>query len=161
MELALLGIVATALAVLWAAVSDVTNRTIPNPIPVLIAAGFAVTALAAPSAVNVAAALVAGAGVLAVTAGMFGLHWIGGGDAKLMASLGLWSGLEMLPLFLVVTAVTGGMLGIVIWLWRLARRLSPGPGLGDGDAADTVPYGVAIACGGLAVLAGHLDTALV
>lgn len=161
MELALLGVVATVVAVLWAAVSDMTNRTVPNPIPFLIAVGFILAALTAPSTVKLVPALAAGAGVLAVTAGMFAVNWIGGGDAKLMAALALWSGLEMLPQFLLVTAVTGGILGVVIWLWRLMRRHTSHASGAVAGTSDTVPYAIAIACGGLTVLAHHLEANLI
>jgi prepilin peptidase CpaA len=144
------------LLVIVAALTDLTSFTIPNRISALLLLGFLPAALALSrswgeiglDAAVFAAALLAGMA-------MFAAGWIGGGDAKLLAAVSLWLGLGAMPLFLIVTALTGGALAVLLMNARspwaqpylggapgwLARLATPG--------AD-VPYGVAIATGALA-----------
>ena len=144
------------LMVVAAALTYVTSFTIPNRISALLVVVFIPAALVlhvplgdmgAHAAVFVVALLVG--------MGLFAAGWIGGGDAKLLASASLWLGLQAMPIFLIATALAGGALSVMLmsiraaWLqpyltgapaW-FARLTAPG--------AD-VPYGVAIAVGALA-----------
>ena len=64
--------------------------------------------------------------MLVVGAAMFALGWIGGGDAKLLASAALWVGLRGLAPFAIYTALAGGLLALGLvalrsdWLRPLA-----------------------------------------
>ncbi len=84
---------------------------------------------------------------------LFSAGLLGGGDAKLLAAAGLWFGWPSLLSFLVFTALAGGVLAIAMKVWKLVeierdvgesgwmkRWLSFKPDL---------PYGVAIAAGGI------------
>lgn len=144
------------LLVVAAALTDVTSFTIPNRISALLVLVFIPAALVlhAPlgdMSVHAAVFVVA----LLVSMSLFAAGWIGGGDAKLLASASLWIGLQAMPMFLIATALAGGALSVMLvgiraaWLqphlagapaW-FARLAAPG--------AD-VPYGVAIAIGALA-----------
>ena len=73
---------------------------------------------------------------------------MGGGDAKLLAAASLWFGFENLLPFLAATALAGGVLSLAYLAFSAARV-----GLGqDTVIARNVPYGAAIAAGGLSVL---------
>ena len=142
--------------VIIAALTDATTFTIPNRISLLLLAAYvpASLLLGRPLA---AVAVEAGIGAAALVAGMgmFAAGWIGGGDAKLFAASALWLGWAGLPLFLLVTALSGGALAVLLLNARspvlnsyfkrapgwLARLVTPG---------ENVPYGVAIAAGALA-----------
>jgi prepilin peptidase CpaA len=141
---------------IFAALTDATSFTIPNRISLLLLVSFFPTALALGRPLGEIGLDLAVFGVALVAAmGMFAVGWIGGGDAKLFAVASLWLGWSAAPAFLLVTAFAGGVLAVTllnlrtVWLrpyfttappW-LARLAAP-------DAA--VPYGVAIAVGGLA-----------
>lgn len=77
----------------------------------------------------------------------------GAGDIKLIAVIALWAGPEYWGHFLFITAIAGGVLSLGIGAVTLVRRrLSPtteGPSLSQ----TPIPYGVAIAVGGLCTLA--------
>ena len=142
--------------VLFAAAKDVTSFTIPNWIPLSLAALFPAAAFAAGvplATIGLDAAI--GAAVLVAGMVMFALRWMGGGDAKLFAAAALWLGWPALTTFGLAAALTGGVLAVMLlalrsdalrsvvllgprWVVRLAE---PGEG---------VPYGVAIAAGTLA-----------
>ena len=137
-----------------AAVTDSRSRRIPNALP----AGLALLGL-----VRMAAALAAGAGAGAVAADLaaamavfaagavafrFGL--LGGGDAKLIAAGALWLGAAALGPFLLATVLAGGVLAVAFVVAGLLRR--------RGAAAASLPYGIAIAAGGILVSAGALWT---
>ena len=81
--------------------------------------------------------------LLAIGTALFSAGWLGGGDVKLVAALGLWTNLTaMLPL-LACILIAGGVLAavsLVVRSQRPARR------------AGGVPYGVAIAVGASVVL---------
>jgi prepilin peptidase CpaA len=141
---------------IFAALSDATSFTIPNRISLLLLGAYFPTALALGRPLGEVGIDLAVFGAALVAAmGMFAAGWIGGGDAKLFAVASLWLGWSAAPSFLLVTALAGGALAVLLlnlrssWLkpyfegapaW-VARLATP-------KAA--VPYGVAIAIGGLA-----------
>lgn len=86
----------------------------------------------------------AGIGVLAVFLIPFALGWMAGGDVKLLAALALWLPPELLLVALQVVAIVGGIVTLPFWIARLWR--------GDRKTPVEVPYGVAIAAGGLIML---------
>ncbi len=132
---------------LWAAAFDVATRRIPNWLVGLVAlAGLARLGLDVASGGGLAAS----AADLALTLGVFGLGaflfqrgLFGGGDVKLMAAATLWLGAGGFGAFVAATALAGGALavGFVAWLTlpRAAAR----------TARPSLPYGVAIAAGGI------------
>jgi prepilin peptidase CpaA len=81
--------------------------------------------------------------VFLVLAGAFYLGMMGGGDVKLAAALALWFSPPEILKFLVVMSIAGGVLTLGI---LIAHRLRSKVG------RPKIPYGVAIACGGLVIL---------
>jgi prepilin peptidase CpaA len=68
---------------------------------------------------------------------------LGGGDVKLAAALSLCFSPAGMMKFLVLMSISGGVLTLGLLAWHRARRRKGRP---------QVPYGVAIAVGGLAIL---------
>ena len=148
---------ATVLLLIAAATSDLTRYKIPNWISVAVAVAFAIAALFSGSWIAVGWALVAAAGVFALSCGLFALRLFGGGDVKLLTAMALWTGLADLLHFLLIMSLAGGVLGIVWWL-RRRRQLKRGNADKTGATGDSqprptmpnkLPYGAAIAFGGL------------
>ncbi len=148
-------------ALAWAAVSDVRFYLIPNRIPAIIVVAFAATAVMMPSSFVIGGA-VTGAAALVVGGLLFAFGLMGGGDAKLMAAVALWAGPSLIARFALVTALAG--LALATLLLSPWRRLMPAPSeaalalaRGGGEVArQPMPFGVAIAIGGLSVLAQYL-----
>jgi prepilin peptidase CpaA len=144
-----------ALAAGW----DLASFTIPNLLPVGIAAAFVVFALLAGLPAAAWGTHFAAAGV-ALIAGMalFAARWIGGGDAKLFAATALWFGFGDLLSYALAAALIGGALTIA--LIALRRLPLPAALIRQSwiarlhDHRSGVPYGVALATGALAVLPG-------
>lgn len=137
-----------------AAIYDFLTFTIPNWICALLAVLFFPSAVLLHMQPAVLAAHVAcGFTVLAATFLLFQFGWVGGGDAKLAAAASVWLGWSNLPVFLLQTALWGGCLSIFLLLLR-SLRLS-GWAERQGfisrliDPTAGVPYGVALAAGGL------------
>lgn len=150
---------------------DVRQRRIPNGITAAVALLGLAFAMAGGFAAG-SAALAASAVVLAIGIAVWRLGWLGGGDVKLVAALSLWAGPAHLGELLLVVALAGGALAVVVGATRqpavapilacLAfelRRLVPVPptrpacsmahvAVPADAAANSVPYGVAIALGG-------------
>lgn len=148
-----------------AAATDVRQFRIPNGISLAVVALFPIHVLVSPHAVGWGLALGLAALVLVAGVVFFSFGWVGGGDAKLMTAMSLWAGPALFLPALIVTALAGGVLAVVglghwqIMRWRAARLAAA-----DGEAAAAtlppiektkLPYGVAIAAGGLYV-AGRL-----
>ncbi|HEX4181194.1 MAG TPA: prepilin peptidase [Caulobacteraceae bacterium] len=142
--------------VIMAALTDVTSFTIPNRISVLLILMFFPAALAMGRPIGeIGMDVVVFAAALLAGMAMFAVGWVGGGDAKLLAAASLWLGLAAMPVFLISTALIGGVLAVALMNVRsswariyltaappwLARLATPGA---------EVPYGVAIATGALA-----------
>ena len=144
-----------------AAASDALSFRIPNWLTALTALLFFPMALATGMPLHEFGAHVL-AGVLLFAAGFafFQLNLFGGGDAKLMAAAGLWFGTSQVLPFLFMTAMAGGLLGLVIGLWSMtsisweihAENVDVA-GLGKKLRAlkPNVPYGLAFAIGGIIV----------
>ncbi len=97
---------------------------------------------------------------------LFVLGAMGGGDVKLMASVGAWAGSAQVIAVLLAAALAGGLLAIFYMLFRqgvrttfsnlselirfrLTSGLRPHPLLNVREAGTRVPFGVAIAMGTL------------
>lgn len=161
----------TAYTVLLLAVaaSDFWRFRIPNLLILALVALFVVSGLLSPGTVAWASHLGAGVLMLGVGALLFALGLMGAGDSKLLAATGLWTGLELLPLHLVWTAILGLLLVPLLLSIRQVRvRLAPSgptaaatrPWLPDAFLPGrSIPYGVAIAGSAAAVSNGWLGGA--
>lgn len=85
--------------------------------------------------------------ILVVGTFVFSQHWLGGGDVKLLASVGLWVDLATAPWLLAAIFLAGGAVAMVYLAARMIRGARPKRGQGG-----QVPYGLAIAAGALFVL---------
>jgi len=145
---------AVAFASGWSAVSDIRAYTIPNWASLLISASFLVAALFTPCAPLVPG-LLTGAAVLVLGLGLFALGWMGGGDVKLFSALALWSGPSRLASFTLVTSLAG--VALALFMLSPLRRLAPAASEEARSAArQPMPYGVAIAVGGVWLLIQYL-----
>jgi prepilin peptidase CpaA len=141
-------------AVAFAAAMDIFTMTIPNRISiVLVLAFFPLALLTGLGLGDIAIHMGAGALMLLAGFALFAFGVFGGGDAKLMAAVGLWVGFDCLPLYLLSVALAGGFIAGAFatirsvplprvllgqaWALRLHRQ--------DGG----IPYGIALAAGAL------------
>jgi prepilin peptidase CpaA len=154
-------------SLLLAACTDIATRTIPNTIPVVVAVvGLAARVLIGPSALAVSTAA-----SLALFILLLFLHWrglLGGGDVKLIPATALGFSLTSINHFVFVTVMAGGVLAAIHlfarWLLRDCPPVAPPP---RGSSLPrrvfsaerwriarhgSLPYGVAIACGGIWVI---------
>ena len=140
----------------FAAASDLFTMTISNRVSLALVAGFLALALVSGMGLyDILSHLGAGATVLAVAFACFAMGWVGGGDAKMAASVALWFGFGHLLNYLVYASLFGGALTLVLlqfrqwplpypfagqtWLLRLHAKESG------------IPYGIALAIGALTV----------
>ncbi|HZF46678.1 MAG TPA: prepilin peptidase [Sphingomonadaceae bacterium] len=139
---------ALAIALLVAAFTDIRSRQISNWLNAAIALGAPLFWWASGLSLwpGVAIQLAVALACFVVLAGLFAIRAMGGGDVKLLTALALWIPPSQFATLLIVMALVGGLLTIVLGGWHVARR--------QRDRL-AVPYGVAIACGGLWVLAAN------
>ena len=138
---------ALAIALLFAAFTDLRSRTIENwlTLGMALAAPLFWWASGLSPWPGMALQLGLGLAVFAALAGLFALGAMGGGDVKLLSALALWLPWQPFLKLVVLMALIGGVLTIAVAGWhRIARR----------EGRVQVPYGVAIAAAGLLVLAG-------
>lgn len=147
-----------SLALAAAIVIDVASFRIPNAIPLSLAGLFLVDAFLRGVAVPILALhLTAGAALLAAGAALYYVGVVGGGDAKFLAAVALWSGWYELPRLLIVMALAGGVLSLALLLVRRLRTgAASGPFARLLAAGAPVPYGVAIAAGGFDLWFRHM-----
>lgn len=138
-------LIALAIALVVAAFTDIRRRQIDNWLNGAIALGAPLfwwtsgLALWPDVVIQLGVALAA----FALFAALFALKMMGGGDVKLLTVLALWVRPEFFMQLLVIMALAGGVLTVVMVCWHTMRRQK------DRLA---IPYGVAIAFGGLWVL---------
>ena len=139
----LLGLLAVLLVI--AAVIDMRTFTISNRLCAAVALLAPLYWLGAGLTPwpEMAIQLVSGVAVLLLFAIFFYAGVMGGGDVKLAAALALWFPPYATLKLLVIMSVAGGILTLAVLAWHRARGRTGRP---------EIPYGVAIACGGLAIL---------
>lgn len=140
----LLGLLAAALV--WIAVVDIRTYTISDGINLAIALLAPVYWWAAGVPLWPNAAMQAGMAVLVFLffAGAFYLNVMGGGDVKLAGALALWFTPYDTLRLIVIMSIAGGLLTLIVVGVHRARKKQGRP---------EVPYGVAIAAGGMWLLA--------
>ena len=150
---------AFAVLLLLAAWQDLRTMQIADVVSLGIIGVFAIWALAGwalgtLSFISVGLALACTAFVFAAGAAAFAAGALGGGDVKLLAAASLFAGAGLISDFLLVTALAGGVLGVAVLAGAPISPLAPAA-----DAAlrsrlrGGLPYGPAIAAGGLWVAA--------
>ena len=138
-------LMALAATLVVAAVIDMRTFTISNRLNAAVALGAPLywLSIALNPWPGMAIQLAAGGIVFALLAGAFYAGMMGGGDVKLAAALALWFSPSGTIKFLVLMSIAGGVLTLGILVWHRARKNGGRP---------KIPYGVAIAFGGLAIL---------
>jgi prepilin peptidase CpaA len=141
-------------ALIIAALNDIYEFKIPNWVSIVLFGAYIVAGVGLGSGADVLVeGLLLGCAALAIGFSLFALRIIGGGDAKLLAACAPWIGLSALGSFMVNVALAGAALAVALllfrrmpalpfyaqtpWLMRLYQR------------PKDIPYGVAIAVGGL------------
>ncbi len=136
----------------YAIISDFTKLTIPNWIPVVLVAGFALFAILNLDVSHVWPHLFIAAGIFCLGVAFFVAGWIGGGDVKLLTAVILWMGPRAAQSFVLPMAVLGAVLaGALFTVNRYSDQLRP---LASGNwlvrrllelaQSGRCPYGVAI-----------------
>ena len=134
------GITAALVAAAW---TDWRQRRIPHwPAPAL-ALGWVFAVVATPAALGALplTGLACGAGVLGAGGALWAVGWLGAGDVKLAAALGLWLG----PADLGLALVDAGLLLLVLAVTSFA--------LGGERPRRDLPVAVALASPSAALLA--------
>jgi len=164
--------VALLLLVSVAAVNDIATRRIPNR---LLLAGLGCALLLHLLSAHPGDALIASfqgmATGLAIFLPFYLLHGMAAGDVKMMAVVGAFTGPATAFEIAVLTWCAGGVMAVLTILVRGRMRLAIGnigrmlagivtPGAGmlapaQEKSAGSMPYGLAIAVGTVAVLARH------
>lgn len=116
---------ALAAVVLASAASDIRSRNIPNWLTLgAVAAGLVLnTALSGWPGLKLSAIGLAAAALIFLP--LFIMRWLGGGDVKLMAAIGAFSGVENLIVVFILDAIFGGAvaLAVILFKGRLAKTL--------------------------------------
>jgi prepilin peptidase CpaA len=147
------------LMLLYIATIDVATRLISNEICLAIALLGIAGQFAIP--MQIAQSLMVAAILFLLLLLVYTRGWIGGGDLKLLVALAIGLPLTGVIQLLTITAVAGGVLALV----HLMMRLLPYPRLAPAGSSFVrrvyaverwrhlrhapLPYGVAIACGGI------------
>ena len=140
----------------FAAASDLFTMTISNRVSLALLAGFVFLALLGGMGLHdILLHLGAGATVMVVAFGCFAMGWVGGGDAKIAASVALWFGFDHLLNYLLYASLFGGALTILLLQfrqWPLPYPLSGQTWLNRlHDRQSGIPYGIALALGALMI----------
>jgi prepilin peptidase CpaA len=147
------------LLLLYVATIDVATRSIRNEVCLALAVLGIAGQFASP--MQIAQSLIVAAILLLLLLVIYARGWVGGGDVKLLVALAIGLPLTGVAQLLAITALAGGVLALV----HLMMRLLPYPTLAPAGSSlvrrvyaierwrhlrhAPLPYGVAIACGGI------------
>lgn len=146
----------------YAIFTDVRNFTIPNFVSLAIILFFVPWAFTVDFSLDaVASRFLVAAAVLAIGFFLFMLRVLGGGDVKLIAAVSLWIGPENILQFFFLIALIGGVLGLVLILFR---RMTLPQGLRQYSWVEKqysntteVPYALAISPAAIYILLNGID----
>ncbi|MCG8696330.1 MAG: prepilin peptidase [Minwuiales bacterium] len=148
---------------LTAAAIDIKHFVIPNRLSLAIALLYPAHFLTSPTPIELLPALGIAAGMLAFGFALFAGRLLGGGDAKLMSATALWAGSEHFLPFFLMTTLSGGALALTMWVKKRSSLASatgpdfvPEADTANAPGAQPMPYGVAIAIGGVHVALSKL-----
>ena len=143
----------------YVAMTDIATRLIRNEICLVLALLGIAGQFASP--MQVAESLIVATILLLLLMVIYQRGWVGGGDVKLLIALAIGLPLMGVIQLLTITALAGGVLALV----HLMMRLLPYPKLAPAGSSlvrrvyaverwrnlrhAPLPYGVAIACGGI------------
>jgi prepilin peptidase CpaA len=141
-----LTLAALAVLLLIAAVIDIRTFTISNKLVITVAvlAPLYWYATATPLWPDAGYRIAIAVALFVVLAGAFYVGIMGGGDVKLAAALGLWFAPAATLFWLIIMSMAGGVLTLVVLIAHKVRSREGRP---------EIPYGVAIAFGGLWLVA--------
>lgn len=153
---------AAGLLLLAAALNDVALRTIPNGASVALVLTGAALRLQDG---GIVAGLLLAAAVFGVAVLCWQRGWMGGGDVKLLAATALVVPPLQVGSLLMLTALSGGVLAVLYLILSRVVRVAPPGGRRRGPLARVLraerwricrgaplPYGLAIAFGGITLL---------
>ncbi len=159
----LICLVLSGLALFAAAYRDAKEFRIPNYTSLVIAISFFVYAALSLSPIEIAFHVMVASIIFALTFILYMKNSFGAGDVKLLSALSLWAGSTTIMPFLFAVSVFGGMLALLILMCRKNKSLHTqihnkklNTLIHWMKTRQEVPYGVAIACGGLLVLQDRL-----
>ena len=161
------------------AASDISSRTIPNWTSLGLIILFPILAFFSTSGVNLVSHIGSFAVVFCTTFLLWHFGFLGGGDVKLMSALALWADWQLLGPFVIVVTLAGGFIAVAFaflkyWSLYMLPAFGGGTCSPSADAESdslqdqeekgtnptqepvTVPYGVAIAVGGLWLILQHV-----
>lgn len=166
----------------WAAISDFRRYIIPNQVSLGVIALYPVYVLSAPGPVYWQWALVMAGVFFIVGFVMYVMRAMGAGDAKLLPAVVLWVGAKDLTAFMAVLIAGSLVLAFVIGVRTALAQMRAGEREAGGAAVAVpgfarfarllgelrhvpffkiqVPYGVAIAAGGITVAVNAMFTTL-
>lgn len=139
-----------ALLLIVAAIKDANHYRIPNLICVALFLMFFPYALTAPHSIEWDQHLMVFGLMLISGFVLFIGNLAGAGDIKLLAVTGLWAGPHLVAVFLIITAIAGGLMALIMALLTHVRNLSGRQSIAL--AKVPIPYGIAIAVGGLSTI---------
>lgn len=156
---AILGLYSFPALSLVAAFSDLLRYQIPNWIPALMLALFFPLSLGLGWPLSdIGMSVLCFLAVLVLSFILFIFKLFGGGDAKLIAASSIWIGWQLLPSFILLIALFGGVLAVVILILRkvnLPEKMSKIGWVGRlCDLKNGIPYGLAIAAASLVLFPG-------
>lgn len=145
-----------AALVLAGAASDIVSYKIPNAVVLSILVLYPVYVLVTPAAVNWPVSLAIFVGAIVVGMLLFRFGVFGAGDAKLLAAILLWAQPSLVPFTVLVTALAGGVAALLMISparFVIAGALSSlgQDSLSEKVLAHNMPYGIALAAGGIFV----------
>ena len=146
----LLPAVAFALLLLIAAAYDIPDRRIPNWTVVALIAVYVVAAVMNLTPQGWLPSLGAFAIALAGSGLLYFLWALGAGDSKLFSATALFLGIGNLALLTCATALAGGVLALGFMAFRPKSAVRGPTDRSGGEGRERgIPYGVAIAIGGI------------
>jgi prepilin peptidase CpaA len=160
-ETAMQAIVLSALSgvLVFAALTDARRLVIPNRVSLAVLGLFPLWLAVAPTAFlpQLLPAALTGIAVLALGFLLFAGGLLGGGDVKLLAALAVWAGPDRIVALIVVTVLAGGALAafcLIGLAWK--RVVGPVGGAAASVWREPLPYGCAVAVGGIDLVLRHL-----
>lgn len=151
-----ISILTTIVSLLVSMVSDVKKYILPNKASIAIIVSFLLFAFATMTLEMMMYHVITAVVVFALT---FFFYWkkaFGAGDVKLLSSVSLWAGPQLVIPLLLIVSIVGGLLGLFLVFAAYIKRKHTQAKTEKNLLKIKIPYGLAIGCGGLFLMAHHI-----
>ncbi len=150
-------VLATMAGLVVAMICDMRKYILPNFVSIIVSISFLVFACLTMTLEMMMFHVMTATLIFAICFFFYLKKAFGAGDVKLLSAISLWAGPSFIMPVLFIVTLLGGLLSIFLIVVSALRQKPEETGQQKNLLKIKIPYGLAIGCGGLFLMASYLN----